>query len=121
MITELSTTARKYFQEKGLSYENITSGDICVLVMILNKHLKIAIKENKTPTKMYMSEKIDFKYKPNGTLKEGYLYVNSQYFRQREAISFNSDGFIGFCGWADDRNTPIIVNAFIEWCDTIYH
>lgn len=120
MITEGSKEARKYFADKGLSYTDITSGEICVLVMLLNKHLKIANKAGITSTNtMRMSEKINCKYKSNGTLIEGYLYINSHYFTQREAISFNAGGFIGFCGWADANNTSVIVGAFKEWCDTI--
>ena len=33
----------------------------------------------------------------------------------REAISFNSDGFIGFCGWADTQNSQPFLNAFRRW------
>lgn len=46
-----------------------------------------------------------------------YLYINSHYFTQREAISFNPDGFIGFAGWGDSGNRQRIITAFIEWVD----
>lgn len=112
--------ARKYFAAKGLTYSDITAGDICVLTMLLNKHVKAAAKQGKMSVNtMHMSEKVDCKYKSNGTLIEGYLYINSHYFTRREAISFNEDGFIGFCGWADERNTEPIVAAFMEWCDVL--
>lgn len=39
-----SEEARNYFKE-GLCYEDITEGDICALVMLLNKHIKQAVKE----------------------------------------------------------------------------
>lgn len=121
MITRGSEEARQYFAEKGLTYADITSGEIGVLLVLLNKHLKIANKIGVTSVNtMRMSEKIDCKYKSNGTLSEGYLYVNSHYFTRREAISFNKDGFIGFAGWADGGNTSVFVEAFKEWCDTIY-
>jgi hypothetical protein len=68
---------------------------------------------------MHMSEKIKSKYTKNGTLKECYLFMNSHYFTQRECISFNSDGFIGFAGWADEHNSAPILAAFKEWCDAI--
>ncbi len=35
--------ARDYFAGKGLSYDDVTEGDILALVMLLNKHIK---KEN---------------------------------------------------------------------------
>ncbi|CAF1812917.1 hypothetical protein OQZ55_11750 [Bacillus subtilis] len=113
-----SEEARNYFVQKGLSYEDITEGDICALVMLLNKHVKQAVKANKMSVDtMRMSQKIKSKYKTNGTLKCCYLYINSHYFTQREAISFNPDGFIGFAGWADSGNTQPLIDAFIEWVD----
>ncbi|MDI6742175.1 MAG: hypothetical protein QMD11_05475 [Smithella sp.] len=115
-----SETAREHFKNKGLSYNDITEGDICTLVMLLNKHIKQASKDGRMSTNtMRMSQKIKSKFTTTGKLKECYLFMNSHYFTQRECISFNDDGFIGFCGWADDRNTEPVVNAFIEWCDSI--
>ncbi|MEC1406842.1 hypothetical protein [Bacillus halotolerans] len=113
-----SEEARNYFVQKGLSYEDITEGDICTLVMLLNKHVKQAVKAHTMSVDtMRMSQKIKSKYKTNGTLKCCYLYINSHYFTQREAISFNPDGFIGFAGWADSGNTQPLIDAFIEWVD----
>jgi hypothetical protein len=110
--------ARKYLKDKGLSYKDINSGDICVLTMLLNKRIRQANKEGITSVNtMRMSEKIKSKYKSNGELIECYLFMNSHYFTQRECISFNKDGFIGFCGWAGGSNPVPIINAFIEWCD----
>lgn len=110
--------ARQYFKDKGLSYSNINSGDICVLVMLLNKSIKSACKNHKmSADTMRMSEKIQSKYKTNGELIECYLFINSHYFTRRECISFNKDGFIGFAGWASSGNVAPIIKAFIEWCD----
>lgn len=110
--------ARDYFKSKGLSYHDITEGDICVLVMLLNKHLKRSNKTGETSVDtMRMSEKIDMTRKSNGTIISCYLYMNSHYFTRRECISFNIDGFIGFAGWADRCNLNPILRAFLEWCD----
>jgi hypothetical protein len=110
--------AREYFKNKGLAYQDITAGDICVLVMMLNKEIKTACKNHEMSVdSMHMSEKIKSKYSTNGTLKECYLFINSHYFKQRECISFNENGFIGFCGWAGGDNPKPIHKAFTEWCD----
>ena len=112
--------AREYFANKGLTYGDISEGDVCVLVMLLNKHIKRACAKFAMSTDtMRMSQKIKSTFNANGEMKECYLFINSHYFKQRECISFNRDGFIGFCGWADLRNTAPIVAAFIEWCDGI--
>ena len=110
--------ARDYFARKGLTYDDITEGDILVLIMLLNKHIKKANKENETSVStMRLSEKVDIKRKSNGAIITCFIYMNSHYFTRRECISFNRDGFIGFAGWADQGNTNPILRAFLEWCD----
>lgn len=110
--------ARQYFKDKGLSYSNITEGDILTLTMMLNKEIKKANKDCETSMgTLNLSQKINMKRKSGGSIICCYLYVNSHYFTQRECISFNEDGFIGFAGWADQGNTNPILRAFIKWCD----
>lgn len=112
--------ARQYFADKGLTYNDITEGDILTLVMLLNKHIKAANKDNETSVdSMYLSSKKVIKKRTNGKVLACYLYLNSHYFTRRECISFNEDGFIGFAGWADQGNTNPILRAFLEWCDIL--
>jgi len=111
---------RQYARDRGIAYDNITSGDICTLVMILNKHIKQACKKNgMSVNTMRMSEKIDSKYAISGKLIQCYLYINSHYFTRRDCIYFNKGGQISFCSWADDENMQVITDAFIEWCDEV--
>lgn len=51
----------------------------------------------------------------NGGIESAFLSVSGFYFSGREAISFNSDGFIGFAGWADDVNVQPFLRAFQKW------
>lgn len=112
--------ARAYFAQKGLTYDDITEGDILTLVMLLNKHIKKANKDCETSMgTMYLSRRIDLKRNTHGTLISCFLYVNSHYFERRECISFNKGGWIGFAGWADQGNTNPILRAFLEWCDQL--
>jgi hypothetical protein len=112
--------AREYFKSKGLSYADITEGDICTLVMLLNKYIKQACKNHEMSVDtMRMSQRIKSKFNTSGKLIECYLFINSHYFTQRECISFNIDGFIGFCGWAGGDNPRPIIKAFTEWCDSL--
>lgn len=112
--------ARAYFAQKGLTYDDITEGDILTLVMLLNKYIKKANKDCETSMgTMYLSHKIDLKRKTHGTLISCFLYVNSHYFERRECISFNKGGWISFAGWADQGNTNPILRAFLEWCDQL--
>ena len=110
--------ARQYFTDKGLTYDNITEGDIFVLSMMLEKELKRSNKTGETSVStITLSKKIDMKKKTNGRIICCFLYVNSHYFERREAISFNRDGFIGFAWWADQGNVNPILRAFLKWCD----
>lgn len=115
-----SEEARECFKNKNLSYNDITEGDICTLVMLLNKNIKLACKNHEMSVdSMRMSQRIKSKFTTSGKLIECYLFINSHYFRQRECISFNKDGFIGFCGWAGGSNPEPIIKSFIKWCDTL--
>ena len=48
---------------------------------------------------------------------DAYIRVDGPYFEDREAISINPDGFIGFAGWADSRNERPFLVAFARWMD----
>ena len=112
--------ARQYFRDKGLSYHDITEGDILFLLMLLNREIKKSNKAGETSVStMHMSSKIDMKKRTNGTIIKCFLYINSHYFTRREAISFNEDGYIGFAGWADQGNTNPLLRAFLRWCDDL--
>lgn len=112
--------ARQYFRDKGLTYDDITEGDILSLLMLLNREIKKSNKVGETSVStMHMSSKIDMKKRTNGTIIKCFLYINSHYFTRREAISFNEDGFVGFAGWADQGNTNPLLRAFLRWCDDL--
>ena len=54
--------ARDYFAGKGLTYADVTEGDILTLVMLLNKHIKKANADCETSMgSMYLSRRIDLK------------------------------------------------------------
>ena len=112
--------ARDYFAKHVGTYKDITEGDILSLVILLNAEIKEANKEGITSVDtMHLSKRIDIKKRSNGTIIKCFLYMNSHYFEQRECISFNEDGFIGFAGWADEGNLTPIKLAFLKWCDLL--
>ena len=43
------------------------------------------------------------------------IKCKADYFDDREAVSFNRDGFIGFAGWASSGNVKPILDGFIKW------
>lgn len=38
-------------------------------------------------------------------------------WNNRQGITFESDGFIGFCGWADSHNSKPFVDGFMKWLE----
>lgn len=46
------------------------------------------------------------------------LRCSAYYFNRREAVTFYSDGFVGFAGWADGVNSVPVLQGFMEWLDT---
>lgn len=109
--------ARNYFKENNLAYDDISMNDIYYLITILNKKMfadNILIMMNEPKVKG--RDKNIILDKNNKIIFAG-LRVKGDYFADREAITFNEDGFIGFCGWADLERTAIFTNGFIEWCD----
>ena len=64
----------------------------------------------------------DYTYNPvpeGESMYSCFLTVSAHYFANRECISFNRDGFIGFAGWADQGNVNPILRAFLKWCDLL--
>lgn len=113
-----SSQCRDYFKDCGFTYKDINEGDIQVLYMFLVKEFKKATKERITSVgTMHMSKKVDVRMNRSRYLMSAYLYLNSHYFTRREAISFHPNGFIGFCGWADDLNLQPHCRAFMKWVD----
>lgn len=107
--------ARAYFKELGLSYEKIYEADIWNLLAFVSGELaNIDNSKGVLPMKIVIkSVKIDADC---GGLNSAFFEVSGPYFDQREGISFNRDGFIGFAGWASTNNLQPFVRGFMHWC-----
>lgn len=110
-----SDYCRKLFKSLNLTYEDARQ-HINVLINYLDIELQNYGKtKNGQDIKMVIDKKI--KHDKKGGI---YILVDGSYFKNREAISFNNDGFIGFCGWASTSNSVPIYDAFILWCQYVY-
>lgn len=109
--------ARAYYKKCEITYEDITMNDLYKLIQFLNKRIAdahscmIMINEPKLKGR---NRNIIFK---NNKLIFAEIRVKGTYFNDREAITFNEDGFIGLCGWADGYNLTPFVMGFKDWCD----
>jgi hypothetical protein len=102
--------ARAAFKSAGLSYAALTPASMQRLRNLINEHMKASGAIQGT-----------FRCKQRGVVKEtkwgryGELRCKADYFDNREAVTFNTDGFIGFAGWADDQNIRPILDGFNAW------
>ena len=102
--------ARKAFDEAGLNYKVLTPESIRRLRTLVNDHMKssgVILGTFRCRQRGFIKET------PWGRFAE--LRCRADYFDNREAISFNTDGFIGFAGWADQKNVQPILAGFTQW------
>ena len=112
--------ARDYFTCNGLAYTDIHEPDIRYLMALLSEELDSSNKTGETSVNtMAVNSKYKITTDGNGGLVSCFITMKSHYFKDRESISFNGDGFIGFAGWADPGNLNPIKRAFLRWCDML--
>ena len=116
--------ARAYFVSKGLTYSSITENMFTRLQELLSNELEIyrtsgGKHAEEMNLKLRKPLKKQIKILKRTGLQFAYLRVDGSYFHNREAISFNRDGFIGFGGEFSSANTQPMLMAFCKWCDEI--
>lgn len=115
--------ARQYFADR-LTYEDLDKTNWRQLIAILEKHIQ---KHNEKELQKseyernYIMEigKCVFRKGTKSIPKKAYINVKLDNYTEREGISFNPNEFIGFCGWADNYNLQVFVDAFKEWVDYV--
>ncbi|MCH3943039.1 MAG: hypothetical protein LKE37_05050 [Atopobiaceae bacterium] len=112
-----SESCRSHFESCGLNYEGLRKDDIWLLQAILARSVRTS--DSTTIDDLHISRKVDIKTNDDGSLIGAYIYISGSYFKKREAVSFNEDGFIGFCGWADSNNSRPIYEGFEAWVDQV--
>ena len=109
---ELSRDILRNMFDERFGYSDITPNDIDALEGFIaielaryNRECSYARNTNMhTSHRGKVCSKIRMNHRTGG-IESAFLSCDGSYFTGREAISFNSDGFIGFCGWADDKNS----------------
>jgi hypothetical protein len=105
--------ARQHWASSGLTYDALTDDNVEALRRAVNKALRAS-----GLIKNYRAES---KVKRNRRPPENWVEIRcaSYYFRDRQAVTFESNGFVGFAGWADDTNVQPILSAFVAWVDDL--
>lgn len=104
--------ARAAFAATGLTYADLRRDDLRALRNAIDKELKAS-----GLIEGYRSDRpIRMVNWPNGWAA---IRCSAYYFEKREAVTFGRDGFIGFAGWADDKNIAPILAGFVKWLDAL--
>lgn len=114
-----SSFCRELFTSLGFTYDGIRPCDLDALQGYIAIECARSHRAGMTPhfmTPRRKSDSLCCKMKPEGGLEKAYIKIDClDQWNGREAISFNADGFIGFCGWADTQNSQPFLNAFRRW------
>lgn len=94
---------RVVLAKAGITTDNVTDAELKRLRLIISKHLKASgfYKGSASLTRAKMNLK--------------FIEMKTNQWDRREAVSFNSDGFIGVAGWADSTNVKPLLAALFEW------
>lgn len=109
MIIEIKNNdeARDLIAGKGITSDNVTLAQLKLL------HAELVSSLNS-------SDCYEGTYAMNPIGKnEKYMTCRCKEWDSREAVSFNSDGFIGFAGWASTTNAKPILDAVKNWLNKV--
>lgn len=114
--------ARAYFEAKGLTYADISCTDLELLSSLLNMRFAEARRARIAAGKPVHWQRVigvRGEYKANGSVLQTRIVAKGASFSITNVISFNRDGFIGFCGEASEEHLQPVLAAFVEWCDRL--
>ncbi|WP_417261640.1 hypothetical protein [Celeribacter sp.] len=100
---------RKAYAESGLDHFPLTFERMAVLRDVINSEMLAAGLMHGT---YHMAHPSRIRIHGSNCSE---LRCVSYYFDDREAVTFNGDGFVGFAGWADETNVQPILRGFLKW------
>lgn len=102
--------AREAWSRTGLTFADLTREN----VMSLRNRVDAELRTSRLIRDTYKAE-------PHIECKPAWFAINCRayYFRKRQAVTFDANGWVGFAGWADDKNVQPILRAFVEWAEMI--
>ena len=98
--------ARELFAKSGLTYSVLSPENM--------RSLRAKINEQMVASGVMHGA---LRCRQRAIVRDGYAVIRckASYFENREAITFNPDGFIGFAGWASDGNVQPVLQGFAAW------
>ena len=106
--------AREIWAASGLHKDDLTPADLRDLRHHINKAMKDSGAMRDT---LRCRQRFSRKTNHRGEVCID-LRCKSVYFDDRQAITFETDGFVGFAGWADDTHVAPILTGFTQWLES---
>lgn len=117
----MTTNEVRSYVEKHLGteelYKLLSKENLSLLKKYVRKYYKDIIEEEDGKPEFKVRRGMPIYYNEEGNIKSAYIKCKGRNFDTRECISFNTDMFIGFSGWASTKNVTPIINGFMEWFD----
>lgn len=110
---ECSDVCREYFKRKGLLISNLKRTDFKSLIDFIRKEINILCSNNTYS----MIEKLSIKSTVHFAKDSINLRISGSYFKSREGITFNRNGFISFCSEMSGCNRIPFHVGFMKWVD----
>jgi len=104
--------ARAHWAASGLTYDALTKESLARLRKLIDSEMRKSgciggtFRAGRAATM-------------NGRWGLADIRCQAHYFNDRQAVTFEKGGFIGFAGWADDTNVQPILTAFVVWVDEL--
>ncbi|WP_353861239.1 hypothetical protein [Azospirillum formosense] len=103
--------ARAMWNASGLTYADLKHENLHRLISMIDAEMKAS---GMMQGSYRMCRKLGLRHR-NEVPTQAAIRCKANYFGDREAVTFNSDGFIGFGGWADDTSIAPILTGFTRW------
>ena len=117
IVAEMPVSAEKFTRDDArslfaasLNYSVLTGANVQRLRTLINRCMIKSGVMNGT-----------FRCRQRAIVRDDYASIacKSFYFDNREVVTFNRDGFIGFAGWSDDKNVQPILAGFKAWVEEL--
>lgn len=112
---EVRNYVDKSFGDSSSFYKLLTRDNLELLKKYIRTYYQKLLYEFDGKPEFRVKRKIEIKYTKEGAIECAFMYVKGRHFEERELVSFNRDGFIGFAGWASTTNVEPIINGFMDW------
>lgn len=106
--------ARAAWKASGMSCRDLS----VTRLESLRQRINDCLRENRPIRGFCARGKAKLVIRPND-MSWAEIRCSAYYFTDRQAVTFEPTGFVGFAGWASDENVQPILRAFMAWLEEL--